>query len=89
MGEPDISHTEHASASGADCHHASESGAAAGDVSCNQAAHCAFLCGVTPPAGPDDLVSPASLALNFIPDFQFPAGAGLKPESPPPRFVSL
>lgn len=72
---------------GPDCHDMADyAGAGSG---CEFAAHCALLCGVTPPAGQDSIFLAQFVAVEFFAAAEQLADSQQKPEAPPPRPVLL
>lgn len=74
---------------GPDCHDAADHLGAGMGVGCAFAAHCALLCGVTAPAGPDSVFAAQFVALQFFTSAEQMTGSQQKPEAPPPRPLLL
>lgn len=71
------------------CHEPVDHAGDAAELGCAVAAHCALLCGVTPPAEVDAVFAAQFVALSFISSADRLAGALRAPEAPPPRPVFL
>ncbi|OFX00700.1 MAG: hypothetical protein A3E78_11110 [Alphaproteobacteria bacterium RIFCSPHIGHO2_12_FULL_63_12] len=71
------------------CHEPVDHTGDAPELGCAVAAHCAMLCGVTPPAEFDADFAAQFVALSFVTSADHLAGALRAPEAPPPRPVFL
>lgn len=71
------------------CHEPVDHAGDAPELGCAVAAHCAMLCGVTPPAELDAVFAAQFVALSFTSSADRLAGALRAPEAPPPRPVFL
>lgn len=84
---PDSYEAAAASHTDDDCHDGADRGLAG--EGCDFAAHCAMLCGVALPAGPQSAFNAELRSLIFATGADYPHSISASPEAPPPRAALL